>query len=87
LDEMATMPGKLPVEAKDDAPEIFCRTADEFEKVFVRELYKRVADGERKAFATQKTVEIGFGMAYENGTMIMEVRYRCEPGKPARRIE
>jgi hypothetical protein len=84
---MATMPGKFPIVREDDAPEIFCPTADEFEKVFVRELHRCIADGEWKAFATQRTIEIGFGMAYENGAMIMKVRYRCEPGKPARRIE
>jgi hypothetical protein len=81
------MPRKLSLVRNDDASEISCATAIEFNHLIVCELYKVVANWEKKAFETQKTVTFGFSVERDGGKTLAEFRFVCEPGKPARRIK
>jgi regulator of RNase E activity RraB len=68
------------------APEVFARDADELNAIFMREMYKVVAEAEKRAFETNKAVETNFAMKQEDGKTILEFHFVCEPGKPARLV-
>jgi hypothetical protein len=69
--------------AQDRSEEILITSLEEFRNLVVKEFYKQLGHGEKRAAETGRTIAGEFGIAVEHGgEPLLRVSFVCEPGKP-----
>jgi hypothetical protein len=63
--------------------DILITSFEEFRNLVMKEFYKKLGHGEKRAAETGQTILGEFGIAMEQGAEpLLRVSYICEPGKP-----